>query len=121
MSKMNADNELRESVRNESLDSLLREAVRLRDQGHGPIISYSRKVFVPLTRLCRNVCHYCTFATVPNEVVRPFLTTDEVLEIVKAGERAGCQEALFPLGDRPEERYAAAREQLRSFGCANTI
>lgn len=118
---MYRDSQLREILNNEPLDRLIDEAAQLRDQGHSRIISYSRKVFIPLTRLCRNVCHYCAFATTPNEVPQPFLTPDEVLEIAKAGERAGCHEALFTLGDKPEARYVAAREQLRSLGYSSTI
>ncbi len=115
------DSQLREILNNEPLDRLIEEAARLRDQGHGQIVSYSRKVFIPLTRLCRNVCHYCAFATTLHEVPHPFLTPDEVLEIEREGERAGCHEALFTLGDKPEARYEAAREQLRSLGYPSTI
>lgn len=103
------------------LPRLMAEAARLRDEGHGRLISYSRKVFIPLTRLCRDVCHYCTFAEAPTAGHAPYLTPDEVLAIARAGEAAGCTEALFTLGDKPELRYAAAREALAALGYATTI
>jgi FO synthase len=103
------------------LDGLLAEARQLREQGHGRTISYSRKVFIPLTRLCRDTCAYCTFATTPSKVASPFLFPDEVLAIAKAGERAGCHEALFTLGDKPELRYAAARQALAELGYESTV
>jgi FO synthase len=102
------------------LAALLRDASMLREQGHGRIISYSRKVFIPLTRLCRDSCAYCTFATTPSKVDSPFLSPDEVLTIAQAGERANCHEALFTLGDKPELRYATARESLAKLGYATT-
>jgi FO synthase len=103
------------------LEALLARACELRDRGHGNVISYSRKVFIPLTRLCRDVCHYCTFARPARRGQRSFLTPDEVLEIARAGARAGCREALFTLGDKPELRYAIAREELASLGHETTI
>lgn len=118
---MRRDLELSHILLNEPLEALLGEAARQRDQGHGRMVSYSRKVFVPLTRLCRNVCHYCTFAKVPEESAGLFLAPEEVLEIARAGERAGCREALFTLGDKPELRYPSAREQLRRFGYPTTV
>jgi FO synthase len=87
----------------------------------GRLITYSPKVFIPLTKLCRDVCHYCTFAHPPRRGERAYLTLDEVLEIARAGARAGCREALFTLGDKPELRYKAAREELASLGCATTL
>ena len=96
-------------------------AADLRDQGHGGNVSYSRKVFIPLTKLCRDVCHYCTFAKAPSKVERPYLLPEQVLEIVRLGEKAGCTEALFTLGDKPELRYRAAREALDALGHATTI
>lgn len=117
---MHRDLELSHVLLNEPLEALLGDAARQRDQGHGRVVSYSRKVFVPLTQLCRNVCHYCTFAKTPGESAGRFLAPEEVLEIVKAGERAGCREALFTLGDKPELRYPSAREQLRRFGYPTT-
>jgi FO synthase len=78
---------------------LLLEARRTRDAHHGARVSFSRKVFIPLTRLCRDVCSYCTFAMRPRAGIAPYLTPDEVLAIARAGEAAGCREALFTLGD----------------------
>ncbi|CAN7347619.1 5-amino-6-(D-ribitylamino)uracil--L-tyrosine 4-hydroxyphenyl transferase CofH [Variovorax sp. LjRoot178] len=118
---MNQNELLRRRLHDTPLDELLDEAARLRDAGHGDVISYSRKVFIPLTRLCRDVCHYCTFAASPREVPAPYLTPDEVLAIARAGERAGCHEALFTLGDKPELRYEVAREQLTALGHESTI
>jgi FO synthase len=102
------------------LDDLLAEARELRDRGHGKNISYSRKVFIPLTQLCRDTCGYCTFAKTPSRLKAAYLTPDEVLAIAEAGKRAGCQEALFTLGDKPELRYAAAREFLNDRGYKTT-
>ena len=84
-------------------------------------ITYSRKVFIPLTRLCRDRCHYCTFATTPNRVPAPFLSPDEVLAIAEQGAALGCKEALFTLGDRPEDRWPAAREWLDAHGYDSTL
>ena len=78
-------------------------------------------MFIPLTKLCRDVCHYCTFAAPPKRGERAYLTIDEVLEIARAGAAAGCHEALFTLGDKPELRYRAAREELAELGCATTL
>ena len=85
------------------------------------IVSYSRKVFIPLTQLCRDICSYCTFAQAPQPGKRAYLTADEVLAIAKAGQAAGCTEALFTLGDKPELRYKFAREELAALGYATTI
>ncbi len=87
----------------------------------GPLVTYSRKVFIPLTKLCRDVCHYCTFATTPRHVATAYLSRDEVLAIARAGKAAGCREALFTLGDRPEARYDAAREALMALGHSTTL
>ena len=84
-------------------------------------ITYSPKVFIPLTKLCRDVCHYCTFAGPPRRGERAYLTADEVLDIARAGAAAGCKEALFTLGDKPERRYSVAREELAALGCETTI
>ena len=100
------------------LDDLLAEARRLRP---GPHVTYSPKVFVPLTTLCRDVCGYCTFARPPRRGERAFMTEDEVLEIARAGAAAGCREALFTLGDKPELRYEVARRELRALGCETTL
>ncbi len=92
-----------------------------RDAVFGPVQTYSRKVFIPLTRLCRDVCHYCTFAAPPKRGVSAYLSPDEILAVARAGEAAGCREALFTLGDKPELRYAAARDGLRAFGHVTTL
>ena len=118
---MSHDDALRNHLLEESLQQILCQANGIRRQEHGPIISYSRKVFIPLTMLCRNVCHYCTFSLPPERRASPYLTPDQVLAIAKAGELAGCKEALFTLGDKPEKRYARARNQLRELGCSSTV
>ena len=103
------------------LTELMGRAAALRDAAHGRLISYSRKVFIPLTKLCRDVCHYCTFAERPRAGHPTYLSPEEVLAIARAGAQAGCTEALFTLGDKPELRYRAAREALAAFGHASTI
>jgi FO synthase len=103
------------------LAELLAEASALRRAGHGNVISYSRKVFIPLTQLCRDVCGYCTFAKAPRELTSPYLSPEQVLSIARAGEKAGCREALFTLGDKPELRYQAARDALAALGFASTV
>ena len=103
------------------LDELMAEARAVRDARTGPLVTYSPKVFIPLTKLCRDVCHYCTFAHPPLRGERAYLSLDEVLEVARAGERAGCREALFTLGDKPEGRYQAARDELKALGFASTI
>ncbi len=100
---------------------LMQVAAKLRDQGHQNVVSYSRKVFIPLTHLCRDVCHYCTFAQVPRKLRAPYLSPEEVLEIASNGARAGCKEALFTLGDKPELRYQAARNGLKSLHQESTL
>ena len=91
-------------ARVDDLDLLLRASARRRDHGHGSLVSYSRKVFFPLTKLCRDVCHYCTFAHAPRAGESPYLSHDAVRAIARAGIGAGCKEALFTLGDKPELR-----------------
>ena len=103
------------------LDGLLRAAAGVRDAGHPDVVTFSPKVFIPLTELCRDVCHYCTFAKAPRRLRAAYLSPDEVLAIAEAGERAGCREALFTLGDKPELRYRAAREELDRLGHETTI
>src|SRR6188768_773202 len=85
-------------------------AAQLRDRGFGDLVTYSRKVFIPLTHLCRDVCHYCTFAQTPKKIAQPYMSVDEVLALCRQGASMGCQEALFTLGEKPELRYSAARE-----------
>ena len=96
-------------------------ACTLRDQHHGKLITYSRKVFIPLTHLCRDVCHYCTFARTPKRIQQPYMSIDQVLELCHAGAKAGCQEALFTLGEKPELRFQAARDGLQQLGFATTL
>jgi FO synthase len=108
------------------LDALLAAAAGVRDAGllaagRPGVVTYSKKVFIPLTRLCRDRCHYCTFATVPGRLPAPFLDRAEVLEIARAGAAQGCKEALFTLGDRPEDRWPAAREWLDARGYDSTL
>src|SRR3984957_17474128 len=91
-------------------------AAKLRDRAHGSIVSYSRKVFIPLTQLCRDSCHYCTFARPPRKNRPAYLSADEVLAIARAGAVAGCREALFTLGDKPDRRYRVARDELAALG-----
>ena len=104
-----------------ALNELTAAARSLRDRAHGNVISYSRKVFIPLTKLCRDVCHYCTFAEPPRNLEAAFLSIEDVLEIARAGAEAGCHEALFTLGDQPERRYRVAREALAKLGHASTL
>ncbi len=103
------------------LEEVLSAARQVRDGAHGRRVTYSPKVFVPLTRLCRDRCGYCTFATAPARVTDAYLSLPEVLAIARAGAAAGCHEVLFTLGERPEERYPAAREWLAEEGYGSTI
>jgi FO synthase len=105
----------------EPWESLAGEARRLRELGHGRLITYSPKVFIPLTKLCRDVCGYCTFARPPRRGERAYMSEDEVLEVARAGAAAGCREALFTLGDKPELRYRVARDELGALGCSTTL
>jgi FO synthase len=103
------------------LDELMARAAAKRDAAHGRLVSYSRKVFIPLTKLCRDVCHYCTFAERPQAGSPAYLSAESVLTIARAGAAAGCTEALFTLGDKPELRYGAAREALAMLGHQTTV
>ena len=96
----------------EDLAGLQAAARARRDLAHPVVVSYSPKVFIPLTQLCRDVCRYCTFAHAPRELKAPYLSVEEAVAIAEAGARAGCREALFTLGDQPERRYRVAREAL---------
>lgn len=96
-------------------------ASRLRDEQHGKLVTYSRKVFIPLTQLCRDVCHYCTFAKTPKRIEQAYMPIDKVIELCQQGAAAGCQEALFTLGEKPELRYSAARNALDEMGFATTL
>ena len=104
-----------------SLGELTAASAAMTLERHGALVTYSRKVFIPLTRLCRDVCHYCTFATAPRSLAAPYLSLDEVVAIARAGAAAGCREALFTLGDRPEDRYPAARDALVALGHESTL
>ena len=108
-------------ARGAQLDRVLNLATRLRSLGHGDRVTYSRKVFVPLTMLCRDHCHYCTFAKPPARLDAPFLAPEEVVAIAEAGRRLGCKEALFTLGDRPEDRYPVAAAWLAERGYSSTL
>ena len=101
--------------------SLSPEARRLRSLGHGNLVTYSPKVFIPLTKLCRDVCGYCTFAQPPTRGEHAYMSEEGVLEVAQAGAAAGCREALFTLGDKPELRYRVAREELAALGCSTTL
>ena len=114
------------AARGEALDELLAAAAAVRDAGlvsagRPGVVTYSRKVFIPLTRLCRDRCHYCTFATIPSKLPAPFLDRDEVLAIARAGAAQGCKEALFTLGDQPEDRWPQARQWLDERGYSSTL
>ena len=113
-------------ARGADLDELLGSSTRVRDAamvaaGRPGVVTYSRKVFIPLTRLCRDRCHYCTFVTVPHLLPAAYLSPDEVLDIARAGAAQGCKEALFTLGDRPEDRWPQAREWLDAHGYDDTL
>src|SRR6187551_1107888 len=101
--------------------TLAHVAAQLRDRGFGNLVTYSRKVFIPLTHLCRDVCHYCTFAQTPKHIGAPFMPIEQVLEVARQGKALGCKEALFTLGEKPELRYKAAREALAKMGYATTL
>ncbi|TCI97838.1 bifunctional FO biosynthesis protein CofGH [Aeromicrobium sp. IC_218] len=118
------------AARGEHLERLMAVAARVRDAGlaaagRPDVLTYSRKVFIPLTRLCRDRCHYCTFVTTPGHLQRagesPFLTPDEVLQIARDGAAMGCKEALFTLGDRPEDRWPEAQQWLEEAGYETTL
>jgi len=100
---------------------MMQAAARRRDDAHGDAVSYSRKVFIPLTKLCRDVCHYCTFARAPKKGEPAYLSLDEVLAVARAGKAAGCKEALFTLGDRPEDRWPEAADWLEQAGYSSTL
>ena len=105
----------------EDTSALMAAARGLRDRRSGDVVTYSPKIFIPLTELCRDVCRYCTFAKTPGNVRAPFLSVDEAIDIARRGAEAGCTEALFTLGDQPERRYRAAREALARMGFESTI
>ncbi|MCU4183663.1 5-amino-6-(D-ribitylamino)uracil--L-tyrosine 4-hydroxyphenyl transferase CofH [Acidiferrimicrobium sp. IK] len=108
-------------LENAPLQELLAAARRRRDDAHGTRTTYSPKVFIPLTQLCRDRCGYCTFAQPPARVAAPYMTIEEVLAVARAGADAGCHEALFTLGERPELRYPAAADWLAANGYSSTV
>ncbi|BAV63677.1 5-amino-6-(D-ribitylamino)uracil--L-tyrosine 4-hydroxyphenyl transferase CofH [Sphingobium cloacae] len=108
-------------LRDMPLDDLMARAAALRDEGHGRVQSWSRKIFIPLTQLCRNLCHYCTFSQPPRPGENAYMTREQVLNVARAGQAAGCTEALFTLGDKPELRFRAAREELAALGHESTL
>ncbi|MBY6189867.1 5-amino-6-(D-ribitylamino)uracil--L-tyrosine 4-hydroxyphenyl transferase CofH [Microbulbifer agarilyticus] len=101
--------------------ALMQQARKLRDSQYRNLVTYSRKVFIPLTQLCRDVCHYCTFAQTPNKIDSPYMSVDEVLASVRDAEAMGCREALFTLGERPEDRYSVAQRALQEMGFKSTL
>jgi FO synthase len=103
------------------LDKLIASAAQVRDAGHGGVVTFSPKVFIPLTELCRDVCHYCTYAKTPRRTAGAYLEPEQVLDIARRGRQAGCREALFTLGDKPELRYRTAREALVRLGHDSTL
>jgi FO synthase len=103
------------------LPALLDAAAAVRDRFKGRSVSYSRKVFIPLTHLCRDYCGYCTFRADPQLGVQPYMTADEVLAVAEAGRRAGCKEALFSLGDQPERVFPEAKDFLKALGFGSTL
>src|SRR5256885_3632968 len=103
------------------LDKLLAAATEIRLRGKGTVVSFSKKVFIPLTTLCRDYCGYCTFRKDPGEPGAHFMSPEEVLALAERGRRAGCQEALFSLGDQPERIFPEAREFLRTHGYSRTL
>ena len=96
-------------------------ACEIRDQGYGNIVTYLRKVFIPLTRLCRDFCHYCTFATTPKHLASAYLSAEEAVSIARQGQAMACKEALFTLGEKPELRHDAARQALDKMGFETTL
>ncbi len=105
----------------DDIEALMQVASAQCLEGHGVAVSYSKKVFIPLTRLCRDVCHYCTFATAPRDAGPAYLSRDAILDIARRGAELDCKEALFTLGDKPELRYAAARQALETRGHDSTL
>ena len=101
--------------------ALAQVASTLRDREFLNVVTYSRKIFIPLTHMCRDVCHYCTFAQTPSRLDAPYMTLDRVLEVARHGAALGCKEALFTLGEKPELRYRAARDALAQMGYKTTI
>ncbi len=101
--------------------TLMPYAGRLRDQGFSGTVTYSRKIFIPLTQLCRDVCHYCTFAQAPKRIADPYMSLESVVQLAREGRARGCKEALFTLGEKPELRYKTARDALSAMGYQTTL
>ena len=118
---MSLDTSTITSEKEQPLVELMAEAAELRDAGWGNQVTYSRKVFIPLTELCRDVCHYCTYAKTPRNLDNIYMSPEQVLAVARAGQVQGCKEALFTLGDKPELRYRAAREALKKLGYESTV
>ena len=121
MNKQMNKEDLKTILAEQENEDLFQQAAELRDQGFGQLVTYSRKVFIPLTRLCRDVCHYCTFATMPKHLAAPYMTADEVVALAKEGQAMGCKEALFTLGEKPELRHPVALEALKEMGFGTTL
>ena len=103
------------------IDDLCNAASSIRDYGKGRTVTFSPKVFIPLTRLCRDYCGYCTFRVDPGQTENLYMSPEEVLNVAKAGENLGCTEALFTLGERPELKYVEAKEWLSIHGYDSTL
>ena len=112
---------LLETTNDQTVKEMCAQACSVRDGGKGRVVSFSPKVFIPLTRLCRDFCNYCVFRQSPRQAESLYMSPEEVLEVARKGEAAGCREALFVLGERPEERYAEARAWLQDHGYESTI
>src|SRR5450432_1055024 len=104
-----------------ALEPLLNVATQLRSRDKGSVVSFSKKVFIPLTTLCRDYCSYCTFRKDPGQPGAHFMTPEEVLDLAERGRKAGCKEALFSLGDQPERVFPEARDFLQRQGFARTL
>ncbi len=116
-----SDEQAHSLVGDAPLDELVAAAGRVRDLASAQVVSYSPKVFLPLTFLCRDSCHYCTFAKAPRSLKAPYMLIEEMIAVAKAGAAVGCREALFTLGDQPELRYRAARQALARLGHSTTL
>lgn len=119
--KLLSDDQSRALANEEDTAALAAMASDIRDTVHHNVVSYSRKVFIPLTHLCRDVCHYCTFAQTPKKIEQPYMPVDQVLELCRQGAAQGCKEALFTLGEKPELRYSTARKALEELGFETTL
>ncbi len=121
MTHLSAKQDIYQLAEKTDLKLLMKQAAKLRDEGHGQNISFSKKVFIPLTQLCRDVCHYCTFAQTPGRLQAPYLSLEKIVSLANSGAEYGCKEALFTLGDKPETRYRVAKEWLTAHGYDSTL